>query len=439
MELYILLFVLVDIILSLLLQSLRMTLPILFAAMAFAFAVMIKDSDKNLGTARVSGANLQCNLKFSVSLILLLTFYIIFTPKGYDARYIYYFHGKIIYFAGGIFQSINWNDPAAGIPHPDYPKLIAIVSAQIAYIFGYWNEYLPKLSLLALAVPSSITLGRLALDRNVGLLVFLSFPILLGGWLWNGYMDAYLALFAGLSFICFWFYILLDIELFIYLAIIYLGLCGSLKNEGLLIIPSVAAGIAIVFLRTRLRLHIPQYSKLRIFIYTALSIAPIVIWRLYTYHWSLSNDLELGTMRSFSRILERMSDYTTASKVIFRMLLRSKLYFMIPLSILAVIYSKKKELMNRFLKNIIISGYCISFIYMLGIFAVLMSSPQSSIKHAYECNRILKPVEVWLVSICYFVMIAKFYPHLFSPTCTGLRSSSNHSNTQSNDSQGTCC
>jgi hypothetical protein len=42
-----------------------------------------------------------------------------------------------------------------------------------------------------------------------------------------------------------------------------------------------------------------------------------------------------------------------------------------------------------------------------------MATPLPSVTHAYECNRILKPVEVWLASIFYFVMIARYHRSIF--------------------------
>lgn len=413
MELYLLLFVLIELSLSMLLQSLEFTLPILFIAMVTAFAIVPRIGGRSLETSPASGARLQCHGAFSIYLVLLLSFYILFTAKAHDARYIYFFHGKIIYFAGGLFQSTHWDEPAISFSHPDYPKLIAVLSAQIAYILGFWNEYLPKLSLLALAVPSCITLGRLALDRNLGLVLFLSFPMLLGGWLWNGYMDAYLAVFSGLSFICFWMYLLLDIELFIYLAIVYLGLCGSLKNEGLLTILCMAIGITAGIAACTPRLRIVWRNKLRIFLYSLIAIAPVIIWHYYTYEWSIFNQLELSSMKAFSRVAERISNGYIPLNVMSIMFTRSKLYFMLPLSLIAVVYAKRKALINRKLKRIIASAYIVSLLYFLGIFLVLMATPLPSVTHAYECNRILKPIEVWLASIFYFLMIARYHRSIF--------------------------
>ena len=77
---------------------------------------------------------------------------------AFDARNLWFFHGRII-FAEGHFPTHKWANllclPAGNFSVcscPDYPKLIGILAAYVAHLLGYWNEYLPKLAIIVLHV-----------------------------------------------------------------------------------------------------------------------------------------------------------------------------------------------------------------------------------------------------------------------------------------------
>lgn len=72
---------------------------------------------------------------------------------AHDARSIWFFAAKIIYYAHGLGNASTWAFPDSYLYHFDYPKLIPIFAAQSALVAGFWNEYIPKLSLFLLFVP----------------------------------------------------------------------------------------------------------------------------------------------------------------------------------------------------------------------------------------------------------------------------------------------
>jgi ABC-type transport system involved in cytochrome bd biosynthesis fused ATPase/permease subunit len=153
---------------------------------------------------------------------------------GWDARSIWFFHAKMIYFNASINAGGNWFLPSIGFSHPDYPELIPIIAAQIAFVSGYWNEYLPKMSLVALLAPAILCL--ISILRNKWWhIFFISVPLLFTqGWLSNGYMDGYLALYAGLAtfFLGRWLDEKNRIDLIS--GILFTGVVLELKNEGML-------------------------------------------------------------------------------------------------------------------------------------------------------------------------------------------------------------
>ena len=63
----------------------------------------------------------------------------------------------------------------------------------------YWNEYLPKVCLAALLPPAMLFLISI-LKNKWWHIFYISVPLLFTyEWLTNGYMDGYLAVYAGLA------------------------------------------------------------------------------------------------------------------------------------------------------------------------------------------------------------------------------------------------
>ena len=74
----------------------------------------------------------------------------------WDARSIWFFHAKMIWADGALRRSTGWNHPSLAFSNPDYPKLVPAIAAQLAYVKGYWNEFLPKGSLFVMLVPVTL-------------------------------------------------------------------------------------------------------------------------------------------------------------------------------------------------------------------------------------------------------------------------------------------
>src|SRR5205807_1272968 len=88
-------------------------------------------------------------------LILMYYFKIFAEPlQDWDARSIWFFHAKMIWTEGALSKASGWNHSSTRWSHPDYPKLVPSIAAQLAYIKGFWNEFLPKGSLLIMLIPT---------------------------------------------------------------------------------------------------------------------------------------------------------------------------------------------------------------------------------------------------------------------------------------------
>lgn len=200
-----------------------------------------------------------------------------FAPAtDWDARSIWFFHAKRMYFDGSIAARL---DDYPGWAHTSYPDLVPAAAASITRLFGVWNEFLPKIALvLALVPPFAVLISRGETPRlrllMLGLLLYLTRNHLL-----SGSMDAHLALYTVSA-------IVLLREAFAgrvadmsprsLAPVLVLVFCmASIKNEGAAMGLLLLAPVAIVLLRER-----PAIADVaRIAAVGLLACLPIAIWK----------------------------------------------------------------------------------------------------------------------------------------------------------------
>ena len=267
-------------------------------------------------------------------LALLYVFPIFLDPlHAGDARSIWFFHGKMIHYAGGLTAATGLDAPAVIFSHVDYPKPVGVLAAQIAMLAGFWNEFLPKGSLAVLLLPPM--LGIVSFFRGVRLsALFLVVVLFFGaGWhLWNGYMDGYLALYAAVALLFLGRWLDSGSSIDLSAGIMFLGVAMNLKNEGVLFALSVTAAMGVILLvrdsgfgtrdsglGTReqsvgdrgpgtgdqdsataehigyqsLVLRVPNPGS-RVPTLLLLPLSCVVLWSVKKSAWGLENDLRLG-------------------------------------------------------------------------------------------------------------------------------------------------
>lgn len=161
-----------------------------------------------------------------------------------DARSIWFFHGKMIYYSGGLTPATGLATAPVAFSHVDYPKLVGVIAAQFAMVAGYWNEFLPKGSLAVLLLPP--LLGVVSFFRGVRIsAVYLVSVLFFGaGWtLWNGYMDGYLALYAAVSLLFWGRWLTSGSAIDLCGGVLMLGMVMNLKNEGVLFALALATAL----------------------------------------------------------------------------------------------------------------------------------------------------------------------------------------------------
>jgi hypothetical protein len=228
----------------------------------------------------------------------------------WDARSIWFFHAKMIYVAGTFDQSAGWQDPSVAFSHRDYPNLVPVLGAQVAYVIGFWNEYIPKVSLFFMFVPVVIWLFTFARRSYSFAILLLLIPFSLYSFIWSGMMDGYLALYFSIVMLLLGRYIKssqpIDLisSLCCSIALLYI------KNEG-----ALAALIGLCLIVLVYFLKSKSYSVKDIFKggwkylpAGLIALLPFVLWSLYKQRWGLSNDLEIGATQSLPRIFSRLND-----------------------------------------------------------------------------------------------------------------------------------
>ncbi len=230
--------------------------------------------------------------------------------NDWDARSIWFFHAKMIYSAGSIGLSAGWQHPSLGFMHADYPNLIPAVAAQVSYVMGFWNEYLPKISLYFMLVPAVGWLFTFARRSFSFAILLLLIPFGFSNWLWNGYMDGYVALYFSIAVLLLGRYVKSSNPVDLFSSVCCFIVLLSIKNEGALgAIAGLGSILLVAFLKRKhflLRVIVSAHWK---FILAAMvALIPFVLWTFDKQQWNLQNDLDIGKTELSARIFNRISD-----------------------------------------------------------------------------------------------------------------------------------
>jgi hypothetical protein len=340
-----------------------------------------------------------------IVLYIACLFVVLIEPlTGWDARSIWFFHAKMIFYSASIDAGGNWSLPSIGFSHPDYPKLIPIIASQIAFVASYWNEYLPKMSLAVLLLPAMLSLISILSDKWWHI-IFISFPLLFTQeWLTNGYMDGYLALYAGLA--TFFWGKWLDDKNYIDLisGIVFTGVVLNLKNEGMLYSLIILCLILFfVYINRHKSNTAYNINLLEIIPLSVVSISGFYFWSMKKYIYNLQNDLHIGS-NSIDKLLERLTDGSLY-------IILSQLYvtYNINLSLGIFLFSLVVTLrMGK--RSTSGSIFCIftGILYFCGIVLIYLATPYDlTTFHLPTGNRTMLPVHIILLSAAFSLYCVK--------------------------------
>ncbi len=234
----------------------------------------------------------------------------------WDPRSIWFFHGKMIYYAGALSDGAGFLHSSAAWSHPDYPKLVPALAAQAANLAEFWNEYLPKTSIFVLLLPALLLVGSLTQRSLSFVFLVLAFPLSIGEFLWNGYMDGLFGLYFSLSLLMLGKFAVEKTSTHLVSSILCLLLLIYLKNEGQLAllvwcVTFLLAKFTAKHAKSALVVsNTPSMSQPRLLL-LALLFLPFVLWEFYKDQWGLTNDLQILSMKSINSVSERLTDGST--------------------------------------------------------------------------------------------------------------------------------
>ena len=270
---------------------------------------------------------------------------------SWDARSIWFFHAKRIFIDNNIYAQL---DNYAHWSHNDYPVLIPAIAASIAKSLGFWNEYLPRLSIIFVLFPVLLVFKRLINNTFIFNIWVIGLILICKQWLFNGYMDGILALYMSASAL-----FLIDIysssefnQKNYILFFLILSTLPFIKNEGLLIQLLIFVCLVPKF-----------FSNFKSFGYLLLSMLPyLFLWKIPVAYHHINN--ELFSSGLFDKLLERLNSPADLKALSGAFFSKPGKYFLV---LLYFIYKFRSELkkMNAPLIFIILYTLCILFVYLI--------------------------------------------------------------------------
>jgi hypothetical protein len=336
----------------------------------------------------------------------------------WDARSIWFFHAKIIYFQGALSEQSGWSELLDA--HADYPKLLQTLAAQVAYVSGYWNEFLPKAALLVLLIPAAA--GYFAFFKRPISWVFLIsmafFPTYLE--IWNGYADSYFALYAGLAILALgrWFESRRPHDLLLGLAA--LGIVSCLKNEGVLFLVCTAVAfftVCILGWVKRKERFSGSIDWLSLAYLVVVMLAGPSIWLVKKKIWGLHGDLALSG-RYLAEAWGRVTDGESLGLVVKNLFLTHELaHALIPLAmgIIAARVFRIRVPLTTWL------AFSAATLYLFGIVLVYLGTPYELGWHLKTSSgRTVLPIFVTLSVATFLVMDAMEDPRAREEAARGV-------------------
>lgn len=302
----------------------------------------------------------------------------------WDPRSIWMLHAKRIHLEGSLYAQL---DNYAIFSHNDYPSLMPLWSATAAKLVGHWNEIFPKAAATLLLLPPLLLIARTFRSWWAAGLFAVAVLEVGGRYLVDGYMDAFLAVYAVAALAVAihprrdavegpWF------NLAAYAAYAALSAVLTLiKNEGAVLAILVGlVAVATVLLRDR---RIP-WALLAAF---ALSMVPLVAWKLAVAGADLGNDLAQSDLKG--QLMARLPDLAP-TMMILKALLRSAAW--VPLVVLLVLWARMWRVPAAR------AALAVALAYFGVLFAVYLSTPHDLAWHlATSAKRVALPVQLLLM------------------------------------------
>jgi len=291
------------------------------------------------------------NNKLLITIFCLLCTISLMSPvSDWDARSIWLFNAKIIFFENSLNNFFEYNPYYS---HPDYPIFVPVLSSTLATVIGDWNEIFPKFSTLILALPPIILLTKNLKSRFSPLVFLILILFVYEKRIINGEIDVLLSLYSMLLI-----KIINDIvdkkssekkyNLDLILVFFTYIIITLLKVEGLAIVFCITFAYLIIYRKNKL-----EFTKKLIFLFL-ISLFPIIYWTIYSNSFieMTSARMMLGTGE---RLIHNLLDFKFLLHLINKILINKQMVISIILFLFIlsrIIYFNEKKSSFEIDKNI---------------------------------------------------------------------------------------
>jgi hypothetical protein len=194
----------------------------------------------------------------------------------WDARSIWLFHGKRLFFDNSFYSIL---DNYFQISHNDYPLLAATLSACLANLIGSWNEIFPKFANIILMTSPIIFLSYILKNKVKEMLFVFVIIFIMEKRIIVGEMDMLNSIYFVLTIVCFGFLLFnsnnknnLNKNILIY-TILNLIIYSHIRPESFYF--SILIFLSAIFINFFKK----EKLKTSVFIYLSLSFIPIFFWK----------------------------------------------------------------------------------------------------------------------------------------------------------------
>lgn len=364
--------------------------------------------------------NLKSNLYIVLIIILMLIISLGSPVADWDARSIWLFNAKRIFYNYDLLDYMNYS--GSEFSHLDYPILIQTLSASFAMLIDNWNEIFPKISGIVFALPAMLVISKI-IKNNLDKIIFMTLIFFIyEKRLINGEMDALLGLYTISCVVLILNFLKLKKVFFkdYFKVFLFISSLTMIKIEGI--------GIFVCLLITYLIVYYDFKNKTHnnLIITFFMSLLPIITWKVFIYDQNIVESSQLmlsGGERLFKNLLDFKFLLILMKHIIFnKQMFISILVFLIFLSKYISLNQDKFniELDNYlFSKEVIFIITTLIFYYILIFLIFVMSegSPNNFYDIKYfmttsSADRLFLPVHS-LLMICSIYLNKKKYKNFF--------------------------
>ena len=293
-----------------------------------------------------------------ITIILLLLICLGSPTISWDARSIYLFSAKRLFYESNLYISLD-NYFAVGMNA--FPKLPATLSATFAQLIGAWNEVFPKSTNVIIIFPPILFLISFFKNKLFALAWLFLMLLFSGKLLVNGLMDGIIALYFVASVLIVYKIASEKYEkenkIFYLILFLFFSTLSLSKNEGIVIV--------LVILLSSFLIDGIYKKKInhKLWLTTVVSLVPILFWKYLVIRNNIIT--EFIQYDPVSRIVTRITNVEDVLNIILYIIKNEKLIFSL---IIFIFFAYKRFEINKKLIFFVLIIFLLYFSILIGSF-----------------------------------------------------------------------